>query len=122
VVLTRAGADVAVAEDGRAACEKVLEAWKSGRPFDMVLMDIQMPELDGFSATRKLRDAGYSGAIVAHTAHEGPHTRQRCLQAGCNDYVAKPITQDVVCALLSDHLQRSQPDADRRRSPPTPRT
>ena len=72
---------------GRAAVEKALES-----EYDAILMDIEMPELDGIAATRQLREAGYSGKIVALTARDKPDDRRRCLAAGCDRHLAKPYT------------------------------
>ncbi len=91
IVLGRVGADVVLAENGRIACDKALDAWRAGRPFDVILMDMQMPELDGWSATALLRSVHYDGPIVALTANamEGDH--EKCLAAGCDDFASKPI-------------------------------
>jgi signal transduction histidine kinase/ActR/RegA family two-component response regulator len=104
-VLRRAGGDVVIAENGRAAvdCARIAEA--SGRPFDVILMDMQMPVLDGYAATRELRSAGYAWPIVALTAHAMADDRQRCLEAGCDDYTTKPIKHTELVALLAHHAR-----------------
>jgi CheY-like chemotaxis protein len=89
--LRRAGASVDLAENGRAALDMTLEAAGAGRPYDVVLMDMQMPEMDGYTATEELRRRGYRGAIVALTAHAMTGDRERCLAAGCDEYLTKPI-------------------------------
>ncbi len=89
--LRRAGCEVEMAEDGSVAKDKALAAAAEGKPFDVILMDMQMPVMDGYTATAKLREEGYRGAIVALTANAMKEDRERCLQAGCDEYAAKPI-------------------------------
>lgn len=98
------GARVSLAENGQIAYEKVIAAWESGRPFDLVLMDIEMPVLDGVTATRRLREAGYMGTIVMHTTSTTIDRRRMCFNAGCDDYFEKPILRSDFIALLSKYL------------------
>jgi CheY-like chemotaxis protein len=85
-ILTKVGAVVDTAEDGREAVEM-----SKTRLFDAVLMDIQMPEMDGYEATRELRRLGFQGLIIALTAHAMSDERDRCLAAGANLHLTKPI-------------------------------
>lgn len=103
-LLRNYGLDVTFANDGESGIERAREAWHSSHPFDLILMDMQMPVLDGYRATEKLRSAGYRGPIIALTAHalEGEH--QRCLAAGCDDYISKPIERRHLVAALSKYL------------------
>jgi CheY-like chemotaxis protein len=74
--LRKAGATVELAENGRVACEMVLAAADQGHPFDAVLMDIQMPEVNGYAATTRLK-AGYARPVIALTAHAMPSDREK---------------------------------------------
>ncbi len=89
--LRKAGAEVALAVNGRIALEMIDEATRSGSPYDLLLTDIQMPEIDGYMLARKLRERHYALPIVALTAHAMAEDRQKCLDAGCDDYTTKPI-------------------------------
>ncbi len=90
-ILRKSGCEVVIAENGRAACDAISQAETEGRPFDLVLMDMQMPVLDGYAASRELRERGFRRPIVALTAHAMASDRQKCLDAGCDDYLSKPI-------------------------------
>jgi CheY-like chemotaxis protein len=99
-ILRKAGADVALAENGQQALNLALQAQQKNRPFDVVLMDMQMPVMDGYQATRSLRNAGYTKAIVALTAQAMLGDYKRCIDAGCDGYLTKPINRgDLLKAL-----------------------
>ncbi len=99
-VLQKAGVDVTVAENGRIAVDAALAEVERGMPFDVILMDMQMPVLDGYAATAELRRAGYAHPIVALTAHAMAEDRRKCLAAGCDDYTTKPIKRAELLGLL----------------------
>ena len=110
-VLKKAGATVDVADDGRAGCRAVREAAAGDEPYDLVLMDMQMPVMDGYEAARTLRDEGISTPIVALTAHAMAGDRERCLEAGCSDYATKPIDRVALTALCRRLLDLEQAGA-----------
>jgi len=103
-VLRRAGAMVTAVDDGRKAADAALSAWQAGQPYDLILMDMQMPEMDGCQATEFLRSQGYSGMIVALTASAMVEDQARCLEAGCDAFLSKPIRPDELIAKLGELL------------------
>ncbi len=108
--LRRAGFEAEVAENGRVACQMALAAQDAGKPFDVILMDMAMPELDGYAATQELRRGGYARPVVALTAQALTEDREKCMQAGCNDYLTKPINQAELVKVVRQHAQLAQPD------------
>jgi two-component system, sensor histidine kinase len=101
VRLGQMGLEVATARDGQDACDQALAALREGFPFHWILMDMQMPVVDGFEATRQLRSQGYDGPIIAMTAYATEHDRQECIRFGCDDHTSKPIDWEVLAALLA---------------------
>jgi PAS domain S-box-containing protein len=100
-LLEKAGASVRIADHGGEAV-RILSEGEGPPPFDVVFMDLQMPEMDGFTATRLLRTQPrfQELPIIAMTAHALVEERQRCLEAGMNDHVSKPIDPDALFATL----------------------
>ncbi len=106
LILEKAGARVDLADNGLIALKFVLEDELSGEPYDMVLMDMQMPVMDGYTATRKIREQGGTLPIIALTAHAMQDERQKCLAAGCNDYATKPILRDALIEVIRANILR----------------
>ena len=112
-VLEKAGAHVTVAENGQRAIELALAADRGREPFHVILMDMQMPLVDGYTATRRLREIGHDGPILAITAHAMDVDRQKCLAVGCDDYIAKPIDMQRLIELIHGYSSlRSNPGTE----------
>ena len=99
--LEEAGATVASASDGAMAVESVREAMARNKPFDAIVLDMQMPVMDGFQAAPRLRQAGHTGRIIALTANAMKGDQERCLAAGCDEYLAKPVDRLRLLYLLA---------------------
>lgn len=99
--LNKAGARVDHAENGIVGVEKAWAAWSSGEPFDVVLMDMQMPVMDGYEATAELRKRGYKGTIVALTANAMQGDAQTCFAVGCDTFLTKPIEREALVREVS---------------------
>ena len=91
LLLGRLNAEIVSVENGKEAVEVVAKAEKEHKAFDVVLMDMQMPVINGFQATRLLRQRGYRKPIIALTAHSLEGDREKCIESGCSDYISKPI-------------------------------
>jgi CheY-like chemotaxis protein len=99
--LKRFGYRVETAGDGLVACDMCTE-----KDYALILMDCQMPYMDGFAATQKIRESGknMSTPILALTANVEKRTRERCLSAGMNDIVYKPVNMADIKAAISNHI------------------
>jgi CheY-like chemotaxis protein len=103
--LVKIGLKVATAHNGQEACELALAAVGQGQPFAWILMDMQMPVVDGFEATRRLRSQGYDRPIIAMTAYAMEQDRRECLQFGCDNHITKPIDWNELTVILAAHLR-----------------
>lgn len=99
--LKEAGADVVLECNGHAAVSTVE---RSSEEFDAIVMDFEMPKMDGIFATSKLRELGFSGAIIAATSHHSEELREAWLSVGCDAYLAKPLTKSMLIQTVSAQL------------------
>ncbi len=99
LILEKEGLEVVIAEDGCQAVDKALN-----EKFDLILMDIQMPNMNGYQATRKIRRNGIETAIIAVTAHAMTGDDQKCFDAGCNDYITKPINSKILLSTINKYM------------------
>ena len=98
--LTAAGATVDEAEDGEVAVARVREAIENGITYDLILLDMQMPKLDGYATASALRQLGFTKPIIALTADAMQGDMKRCIESGCNDYLSKPIDKTLLWNLV----------------------
>jgi CheY-like chemotaxis protein/HPt (histidine-containing phosphotransfer) domain-containing protein len=109
LLLERFGVEVTIAEDGKEAVDKALN-----QQFDLIFMDIQMPNMDGYQATKLLRRKGLKTAIVALTAYTMSGDYERCISAGCDDYLGKPIDNKLLLNVIKNYLpSKSEPLTER---------
>ena len=113
--LEKAGALVTIVRNGRLALETLRSAPHGG--FDLVLMDMQMPELDGYEATRRLRREGFTVPVMALTAHAMSGDRERCLAAGCDAYLPKPVDRRTLLEACEALLRQRATTAARQPKP-----
>ena len=98
LVLTKAGCIVTEAENGQIGRDLALAS-----EYDVVLMDMQMPVMDGYQATKELREASFAGPIIALTANAMAGDREKCMEAGCSGFLAKPVNIDELIVVVSQH-------------------
>jgi len=104
-LLKKMNLNVEVAENGRVACEKAVQSLTEGHAFDVILTDVQMPEMDGYEAVRWLRAYGWRKPVIALTACAMAGDRENCLAAGCDDYITKPVIIADLRRVLAQYLR-----------------
>jgi len=106
MMLTKAGYHVEIAGNGREAVDKLSYSPDS---FDIIFMDIQMPEMDGIEATKEIRRLGYEKIpIIALTAHAMKGDREKCIEAGMDDYITKPVKRENVFEILEKYVFKKE--------------
>lgn len=111
--IEEAGGTVSTADNGQQCLDIVQEAEAKGMQFDLIVMDMQMPILNGYDATKELRSRGFENPIVALTAHAMEGDREVCLAAGCTDYTTKPLAKFQFLRMISDSLNQTGSAAPR---------
>lgn len=99
-VLSRSGAKILEATSGKEAIDLV----KSDQLIDLILMDIQMPDMTGYETTKVIRKLNIKIPIIAQTAYAMPHDKEKSLEAGCDNYLAKPVRPNELLAMVTKHL------------------
>ncbi|MBW8015077.1 MAG: response regulator [Planctomycetes bacterium] len=102
-LLKKLGFDIVFADNGKEAVEIILQ-----ESFDLILMDIQMPYMTGFEATKVLREQGVTTPIIALTAHAMEGDKEKCLEAGCDGYLSKPIDKDELRRVLEKFIKTTE--------------
>ncbi len=98
--LEETNASVAWARVGQEALDLVA----SGEHFDIILMDMKMPVLDGFETTLQIKKINPKIPVIAQTAYAMPDERNKCMEVGCNDYISKPISMDELLKIIRKYL------------------
>ncbi|MBT7411357.1 MAG: response regulator [Methylococcales bacterium] len=98
--LKKVGCNVDIVDNGKKGLEAAMSAWNEDCPYDIFICDMQMPIMDGYTAVSKLRRQGYDLPIIALTAHAMSGDRQKCLDAGCDEYATKPIDNKQLIDLV----------------------
>ena len=105
-ILSKAGASVNECEDGQQAVDYVRDALDRAAPPDLIVLDMQMPNLDGYQTATALRKLGFASPIIALTADAMQGDMNKCIEAGCNDYLSKPIDQKQMLQKVAGMLKK----------------
>ena len=101
VILENLGCKCEFAKNGKAVLDMIDES------YDIILMDIRMPDMSGLEVTSKLRDNGFDKPIIAVTAFAMPYDEQECINAGCNGYISKPLSRETLVHVLNENMSKS---------------
>lgn len=104
--LKKTGAQFIWVENGEEAIHAFKQSLEKNEAFDLIVMDMQMPVMNGYQATTELRKLGYTGPLIAFTANTRESDRERCIAAGCDDYLAKPIDRKHMLEVFSSWVYR----------------
>ncbi len=110
--LETAGATVVAMADGQTALDTITRVQSAANDFDLVIMDMRMPGLDGFDTTRRLRKAGFDKPIIALTASVLPEEQQQCIDAGCNEFLSKPVKQAKLIEVVAGYTLSEASNSD----------
>ncbi len=112
LLLEKVGARVTLVENGKDAFDQAMKAYREQKPFDVILMDMQMPIMDGYTSTERLRQADYPHPIIALTASVLKKEFQRSFEAGCNGFLAKPIIPPKLIATVAEYVRARSTSSD----------
>lgn len=107
LLLRKTNLEIDVASDGQIGCDMALRSKAEGKPYDLILMDIQMPGMNGYEAVRRLRANGWRGGIIAITAHATAGDCEQCLASGCDDYIPKPVVATGLRDMIARRLWKT---------------
>lgn len=107
LLLQKLGLEVSIASNGKEGVEMA-----TNQEFSLVFMDMQMPIMNGYDATTKLREDGYSTPIIALTASSMEGDLEKCMQAGCDDFLSKPINRQLLASTIEKHLNHDSQTLD----------
>lgn len=107
IMLTKLGFKVDLADDGLQAVEKA-----ANNNYKLIFMDMQMPNMDGYDATQKIKEMGVETPVIALTAHAMFDDKKKCLDAGCDDYLSKPVMKESLIDMIESWLLSSSKDGN----------
>ncbi|KAG9205479.1 Histidine kinase [Epicoccum nigrum] len=110
--------DVTVAKDGQEALDRVKESMQAGDPYNLIFMDVQMPNMDGLDSTRLIRQSGFSAPIVALTAYAEESNVKQCMESGMDFFLSKPIRRPALKHVLKTYCPPIEEEDEGDRTPP----